>query len=242
VALRRGGARDTVAPAMILDELERLRLDWANLDEASRVTREVTQALASDKAALRELVHGIERRPALLARCEHHRLLDKLVVYDALDRGFRIRVHLSTDEHLDRPHDHRFSFSTRILTGRYRHVKHRLLGHIDEAKGASAQNDFEAVPSDARVVPWMITNQERGSFYTLHHAEIHTTVTTANTVSLFIRGPAEKDRSIITDRETGKLWWRYGEESESAERRRQKVISVEQYRALRDKLAALQVI
>jgi hypothetical protein len=177
-----------------------------------------------------------------LGKCERHRLLDKLVIYDALDRGFRIRLHLSTNDHLDRPHDHRFSFSSLILRGAYQHVRHKPIGKLDETIPGTIQEDRQAVLTDVKVEPYFTTIEEPGSYYTLHHTAIHTTITTDNTVSLFIRGPVEKERSFIMDRHTGKLWWRYGEVNESPERRRRKAMPLGHYNELKAKLRGLGVI
>lgn len=205
-------------------------IDWNDFEKASLTTKEAVRALAADKQGLRELVYSIETDPDLLSKCERHYLLDKFVLYDALDRGFRVRLHISTDNHLDRPHDHRFSFTTLILTGKYEHRWH----HVHQEVGDNIEL--------AGIQPVFITHEEPGACYTLHHTVVHTTYTTPNTVSLVIRGPAEKERSIITDRETGKMWWRYGEHAETPERRRDKRMSVEDYIRLREKVEALGVI
>lgn len=227
----------------MLDVLDRLSLDWADLEKASATTDALLHELAADKAALRGLVDRAAEEDDLFGQCECHRLLDKLVIYDGSDRGFRIRLHVSTNDHLDRPHDHRFSFSSLILAGAYKHVRHRMVGRIDDAVvDPAAQEDHQAAPSGTSVVPEFATVEEAGSFYTIHHSVIHTTVTTDNTVSLFIRGPAEKERSLITDRETGSLWWRYGASAEDVSRRAKKGMERSHYEMLRRKLSSLDVI
>ena len=227
----------------MLDVLDRLSIDWTDLEKATATTDALLHELAGDKATLRELLDRSVEEKDLFAQCECHRLLDKLVIYDGSDRGFRVRLHISTSDHLDRPHDHRFSFSSLILAGAYKHVRHRLIGTLDEDRiDDSVQNDHQAVPTGARVEPDFATVEEEGSFYTIHHSVIHTTITTDNTVSLFIRGPAEKDRSVITDRETGDVWWRLGAEKESPERRARKLMDRSHYEMLRRKLEGLDII
>ncbi|WP_433386935.1 hypothetical protein [Micromonospora sp. KLBMP9576] len=225
----------------MLDALNRMTVDWSDLPRARAQTRDVLLALAEDKSALRELLARAREEEDLFDKCEHHRLLDKLVVYDALDRGFRIRVHVSTEDHRDRPHDHRFSFTSLILRGRYRHVRHQLVGR-PEGIPEDAQDDFDAQDCDLRVQPRFVTNEIPGNCYTLHHSEIHTTFTTPNTVSLFLRGPAEKERSLITERETGRVWWRFGEEKEKAARRGSKRISKAYFDDLASRLQAMEVL
>ncbi|MEU6073686.1 hypothetical protein [Micromonospora sp. NPDC047074] len=225
----------------MLDALNRMTIDWSDLPKARQQTKEVLLALAEDKQALGELLARAREEEDLFDKCEHHKLLDKLVVYDALDRGFRIRVHVSTDDHRDRPHDHRFSFTSLIMRGGYRHVRHQLVGRAEDIPD-DVQNDWEARDTDVRVVPLFVTNEVEGNCYTLHHNEIHTTFTTPNTVSLFLRGPAEKERSIITERETGKVWWRFGEDKEKESRRASKRISKEYFDDLAQRLRALEVL
>ena len=226
----------------MLDVLDRLTLDWTDLDKVSATTDALLHELAGDKETLRTLVDRIADEPDLLAACERHRLLDKLVIYDGIDRGFRIRLHLATNDHLDRPHDHRFSFSSLILRGGYRHVRHRSSGKLDADLPLDIEEDHQAVPTGFKVEPYFSTEEKEGSFYTIHHSVIHTTVMEDDTVSLFIRGPAEKDRSLITDRATGDLWWRRGAQDETPERRKRKMMSHSDYDVLRQKLVGLDVI
>ncbi|MFF2773862.1 hypothetical protein ACFVU3_03060 [Streptomyces sp. NPDC058052] len=225
----------------MLDALDRLTVDWSDLQKARAQTKEILLALSEDKDALRELLERSREEEDLFDKCEHHRLLDKLVIYDALDRGFRIRVHVSTEDHRDRPHDHRFSFTSLIMRGGYRHVRHQLVGRPEDIPD-DVQDDFDARDSDLRVEPRFVTNEMRGNCYTLHHSEIHTTYTTPDTVSLFLRGPAEKERSLITERETGKVWWRFGEDKEKAERRTSKRISKAYFDELTQRLQGMEVL
>ena len=226
----------------MLGTLDRTVIDWTDLDKAREQSQELLKALAADKPALAELVARARETDDLFDKCEHHRLLDKLVVYDALERGLRIRVHLSTNDHKDRPHDHRFSFTSLILRGHYRHVRHQLHAGTGEQVSNLSQDDFDAEDAGLHVEPRFVTTESSGSCYTLHHSEIHTTFTSPLTVSLFLRGPAEKERSIITDRLTGKAWWRYGEDQEKESRRGTKRIDRNYFDELAGKLRHLEVI
>src|SRR5205807_3761213 len=104
------------------------------------------------------------------------------------------------------------------------------------------QDDSDAVLSNTKAVPRFITRQTAGSSYSLHHTEVHTTFTTPDSVSLFLRGPAEKDRSLITERETGRLWWRYGADQERPDRRVRKQMTSAEFEELVDRLRRLDVI
>ncbi len=229
--------------------LDDVSFDWTRFDEAGRRSRALLQALSDDRATLRALVLAVERDEALLAQCERHELLDYIVLCDAVERGFRLRVHLSTDAHHERPHDHRFSFSSRILCGHYEHTIYRVDRPLYEDPHERAKPwidkahpDPESELTFSDMAPLCTRIEAAGDTYTLHHATVHTTYTTPGTVSLFLRGPAEKARSLIFDRETGRVWWRFGQANEPAWRRTDKRMSREHYRAFVARLEALGVI
>lgn len=226
----------------MIDVLERLDVDWSDLATAHQATKPFLEELARDQATLRLLIERARESPHLMAMCERHRLLDKLVIFDGGPRGFRLRIHLSTQEHLDRPHDHRFSFTTCILAGGYRHVRHQLVGDLGNAVPPAVQDDFDAVPTDLKAVPRFVTHERAGHVYSLHHTEVHTIYTEPDTVSLFLRGPAEKERSLITERETGRLWWRYGADKEKADRRARKVMKPEEFDELTRRLVKMDIL
>jgi hypothetical protein len=226
---------------MISDVLDTLDVDWSDLPKAHETTSDLLKEIAADRDGLRQLVENVRDQPHLMAMCERHRLLDKLVVHDAAS-GVRLRIHISTREHRDRPHDHRFSFTSRILTGYYRHTRHELVGEIDSDIPWHVQDDIDARLIDATAVARFATRQTAGSTYSLHHTEVHTTFTTPDTVSLFLRGPSEKERSLITERETGKLWWRYGADKEKQDRRERVQMTPAEFDQLADRLYQLDII
>ncbi|WP_328485571.1 hypothetical protein [Streptomyces zaomyceticus] len=233
----------------MLDHLDRLTVDWTDFEAAGEITRDLVHKLADDKESLRKLVYDVEHRPELLAMCERHQLLDYIVLYDALDRGFRLRLHLSTEDHHDRPHDHRFSFSSRIVAGGYTHTWYHLDGELYERPDPEARQYLSRHHPDPRgashldrLTPHLTRWEGPGNCYTLHHSAIHTTFTTPDTVSLFLRGPVEKDRSVIMDPAEGTLWWRFGRQDEPEQRRREKSMGTEAYRRIRERLEELDVI
>lgn len=211
-----------------LDDID--RIDWNDFSMIRDVAQGILHRIAGDKPFLRDLVFNVGSDASLFGKCERHELLDKLVLYDDLARGMRLRLHISTPVHSERPHDHRFSFASLILRGAYRHVFFQ-----------SAGNDHvEASVNDT--TPMFISQENRGSFYLLHHSVLHTTYTTPDTVSLFLRGPATKEHSIIVHRDTGEIVWREGEAAETPERRQEVAMSVPEYRQIRDRLELLGLI
>lgn len=225
----------------MIETFDKLDLDWSNLPETHKDARGLLEELSKDKAALRTMINRTRETPELMEMCERHRLLDKIVIHSA-ETGARLRIHISTREHRDRPHDHRFSFTSRILAGGYRHTRHELVGDVEEDIPWHVQDDVDAKLSQTKAVPRFVTQQTDGSTYSLHHTQVHTTYTTPDTVSLFLRGPAEKERSLITERETGRLWWRYGADKEREDRRVRKVMRPEEFEELVARLERLNVI
>lgn len=225
-------------------------IDWNNFEQASELTKKVVKDLAADKVTLRKLVYAIEDNPDLLRQCERHQLLDRLVIYDGGDRNFKIRLNFTTNDHFDRPHDHRFSFTSLILRGCYRHIWYKYDDEIyDHTLDDQAKQWLDRYhPDDVSSInipemkPMFITEELQNACYTMHHNVIHATITTPDSLSLFLKGSGEKSRSIIADRATNKLWWRYGEADETDERRNQKLMPIEVYRELRGKLETWGII
>ena len=62
----------------------------------------------------------------------------------------------------------------------------------------------------ATLTPRLVRIEEPGDAYTLHHSMIHSVMAHGEAVTLIVRGPAVKDRFVVTDRATGKAWFQYG--------------------------------
>lgn len=206
----------------LLDDLP--PLDWSDLLGVSEISQKILRTLAADKSALRELVYAVETNPRLMAKCELHALDDKIVLYDDLDRGFRIRLRLATADQHERAHTHRFSFSTLILRGMYHQAWYETDAVLDENVDVSS------------IKPVCYRDERAGSAFTIHHNAIHATQADPDTISLIMRGPAAKDRAIITQKETGRVWFRYGEKDETPERREKIRMPLEKYLEWRNKL------
>lgn len=224
-------------------------IDWTDFNEASRITRDLLQELVEDKESLRLLVDNIEHDKTLLDNCERHELLERLDIYDARDRGFQIRFNFTTPTHSVRPHDHRYSFSTYILRGSYKHIWFDPGQEIyDHGRDDIANQYLEKTNPDdesgidfGEMKPLFVTTERRDAQYTIHHSCVHATITTPDSLSLIIKGPGEKNRSLIADRTNQTIWWRFGRTDESAERIARKKMPLDYYRGLRSKLAAWEI-
>ncbi|MFD7282157.1 hypothetical protein ACFV80_35305 [Streptomyces sp. NPDC059862] len=111
-------------------------------------------------------------------------LLNRLSPYLAPERGFEIRLNMQPrrDNQLV-PHDHCYTFATRILTGGYVHVVRRRT------------NGWEGPFASADLEPGIVTIERPGSAYTLGHAMVHQAVMEPGTITLFVRGPRRKKLS-----------------------------------------------
>ncbi|MGW6724741.1 hypothetical protein ACWF9G_02450 [Nocardia sp. NPDC055029] len=185
--------------------IEPLRsLDWNDVEAVESATRKSFELLAAQKYLLRRELTTLPDNPDLAALCEHYDILDKIVLHDDLETGIRLRLHIFGPGYYDRPHNHRWTYASRILRGEY---QHRLYGE--------AQLDTEIDVSSLRAVH---VRQERvGASYALHHSAVHAVVAEPGTVSLVLRGPAIKERFLVMDAKNGESWWQYGATKESLE-------------------------
>lgn len=178
-------------------------VDWTSADEIELASKSVLTRIMADTAVLEDALLAVPDRPELADLCEHYDILDKIVLYDEPELGIRVRMHVFLPGYFDRPHNHRWSYSSLILTGRYRHVLYGTDEGLDES-------------TDARNLrPLMVRDEREGALYTLHHSMVHAVTAEPFTASLVIRGPAVKDRFLVMDRVTGQSWWQYGAKQES---------------------------
>jgi hypothetical protein len=148
--------------------------------------------------------------------CEGYDFMHKLVLYDAADRGVRLRLHVYQTGFFDRPHNHRWSFASHILRGGY---VHRIFGRDDQFGEDTDPGDL--LPIHERL-------EQPGSTYALHHTSVHTVQAEADTISLLVRGPSAKQRFLILDATSGGFFWVYGAAQESPEQRANKRLTPDQ--------------
>ncbi|MFI9580475.1 hypothetical protein ACIHCQ_01165 [Streptomyces sp. NPDC052236] len=193
-------------------------LNWDDTPAVEAATSNVLATLADDGDLLRRLAHLVPQDEHLSRLSEHYDILDKLVLHDD-PAGWRLRLHVFLPGHFDRPHNHRWTYSSRILRGSYQHTLYGLDDILDEGMEVAA------------LQPYMVRTETAGDSYTLHHRMIHAAVAEPHTVTLIVRGPALKDGFLVSDRDTGKAWWQYGAAKESrneAEKKRMSQARVNQ--------------
>lgn len=204
-------------------------LDWSDTAQVEEVSRKLLAEVADDRLLLGQLVENVSTSERLSSLSEHYDILDKLVLHDD-DEGWRLRLHVFLPGHFDRPHNHRWTYSSRILLGSYEHTLYGLDDNLDDTVDVSSLR------------PYMIRREKAGDTYTLHHGMIHAAVARSYTVTLIVRGPAMKERFLVADRDTGESWWQYGAAKESAEAADKKRMTEDQIRSCQARLVELSVI
>lgn len=206
-------------------------LDWEDIENASFYTQKALRKLFSNRNIVHSLLESVLDNAQLISLCEHYDFFDKIVLYkDRLDR-FRIRLHVFLPEasHKDRPHYHRWLYSSVILHGRYQHLIYGTQDQINENINVRT------------LKPIIVREENVGSIYTLNHNVIHSVEAEPYTVSIIIRGPAVKDRFLVMDKRTNKKWWEYGRESETIEEIRRKAMPPGRIKRLINKIQELLV-
>jgi predicted metal-dependent enzyme (double-stranded beta helix superfamily) len=179
-------------------------LDWNDLPAVNSAATALLGQLAANRTILADLTAQMVENPHLAALCEHYDILDKLVLHDD-PSGWRLRLHVFLDGYFDRPHNHRWTYTSRILTGSYTHT---LYG---------TDHEFTDEVDVSALTPRLVRVEEPGDTYTLHHSMIHSVTAHGEAITLIVRGPAVKDRFVVTDRATGKAWWQYGAATETTD-------------------------
>jgi hypothetical protein len=219
----------------IVEYLDKQKINWDNYEISATHTRDLLSEISANLENIVRLIDNLNSLEGLQQKCETHQLLDYLVLYDNPGNGIRLRMHMSTSDHLQRPHDHRFDFSTKVLCGSYEHIWYFPIpdfyqqSDINTAKNYQDKNNpdphFELFGNEFK--PMFIRREVKDSCYSISNEIVHSVDMVKDTVSIIIRSPARKQRSFIYDWEMKKLWWRFGSENETKKRRQQKIMTAE---------------
>ncbi|GGM89426.1 hypothetical protein GCM10011609_27880 [Lentzea pudingi] len=181
-----------------------VQLDWADIDNVRRVTTKALDELTRP-AVVRELLNNVVEDQRLLDLSERRHWGDRVILFDDPGSGVRLRLH-RFEQATDLPHSHRWGFTTRVLAGRYRNW---LYGPEKWVNQSVEQN--HVLPSAA-----MVRDETPGVSYTIDDQMVHNVRMDANTFSLIVRGPSDKERALRVRRD-GSVYWQYGREKETAE-------------------------
>jgi hypothetical protein len=170
-------------------------IDWSDTGAILAGAEPLFVALTTD-GLLDELLARLPGTPGLPGLCERQEFVDKLVLADFPECGVRIRAHVYPDRYFDRPHNHRWPFATYILRGAYRH---RIYGTDD---------NFGEHTDPRTMLPIVERVERAGSSYALLHNGVHAVQAESDTISLLVRGPAQRDVALIQDADGGFFWVR----------------------------------
>ncbi|MFB7947443.1 hypothetical protein ACFC6L_21280 [Kitasatospora phosalacinea] len=205
-----------------LDEIP--ALPWDDLEVAHDVNLAILRRAAGPRV-LTALLDRVRRDPGLFAMAEHFDNIEQIVLYDALDRGFRLRLHLYPDQAFDRPHDHRWPLTNLIVHGRIGHELHQPQPPVGLRSGLEMST------------PTTVWEAAAEAAYTLDHRSIDNVVTGPDTVALLMRGPSRTDSFTMADRTTGRVWTRRGRAVETAEQIEAKRMTTDRFDSLLARLA-----
>ncbi|MEO1632323.1 MAG: hypothetical protein AAFU38_16245, partial [Bacteroidota bacterium] len=169
-----------------LNDLE--RLDWDNLAEVQGATRPILERLASDRAALRDLVEVSQLDDDGHSAWELTDHFARLILARSERLGVRLILLSMNPNDRDIIHNHRASFTTLILNSGYGHYVYR---GVVRSRGQS----FEAKD----LQPIIFRNEIAGSIYSIHLSYLHSTRPLPNHLSLIIRGPSSTSSRVIID-------------------------------------------
>jgi predicted metal-dependent enzyme (double-stranded beta helix superfamily) len=195
-------------------------IDWDDPRAAREIAGAIFDEVTSRDRMLLSLVESISLGAG--GAGESFPCLDKLVLWQSADREVRLRLHVFFPGYVDRPHNHRWSFVSRLLSGEYGHSIYGFEGGVLE--DASGGREPRAV-YNARL--------PSGAEYYLHHSIVHSLRTDAVTVSLVLRGPSTKDAYFTVEGSddpvdaSERVRWSSGAARESAADRESKAMSEE---------------
>jgi hypothetical protein len=205
-------------------------VDWSDIEAAADTTRAVARTLGDDRELLRALIDRVPNTPELREKCELHALDDKIVIWDDQEKGLRIRLRLANSNQYERVHNHRYSFTAYLLYGTYYHTLYSTDQPLDETADVT------------RFWPTMVREERTGDMITLHHEQLHTTLTSPETISLMIQSPAQKRRAFMIRKSDGEVWYRLGAADEDQQRRDEVRMPDERFEHWRARLVELGVL
>ncbi|MES2344516.1 MAG: hypothetical protein V4494_01060 [Chlamydiota bacterium] len=204
-----------------------------SLDEFEKQSKEILFRVSQDRVYLRQLVLQVATTPSLFALSAHYDAVDKIVLWNSEDHKMQLRLHIyaggdrslgSSQADIAQAHNHRWNFSSLILSGGYRHTIYRKDKELN------------------LLIPGMIRQESVGNCYTLHHSQYHSIEELPNTVSLLVRGSLEKESFQVINEKGGEMKWREGSSLNNPTEIAQKKMSYERYQMAVDQLINLEVI
>lgn len=207
-------------------------LNWDDTLQVSEVARDVLGLVAADRPAMMAALAQLTERPAMFTRCEVDDFFYRIVLAEDLDTGVSLRLHFLKSNQREQPHNHRAAFASLLLAGGYRHSLYQIpdefLNRADDEDGQPSIS----LPEIQGLRPAHTRYESTGSCYALHHSAFHTTIVTADHISLVARGPSARRRLVIVYKEERRAEWFYGSAEESTQQLQKKKMPIDDYRKL----------
>lgn len=202
--------------------------------EFSKVAQKLSCEALSE---LRKLILEVPNNEELFSYSARYEGVDKLVLWNSDDKKMQIRLHVysgspcTSNDHnqidIGKAHNHRWNFSTQILSGGYHHTLYRM--DLLEAEKYC-------------LTPIMMRHENVGSSYALHHSQFHSVIEEPNTVSLIVRGPMEKECFQVVTEERGEMRLQDAPTLQTFEEKRQKIMTLAGYEKILQQLFSLKII
>jgi hypothetical protein len=200
-------------------------IEWTDAGQAHPAISEMFDRILAEDELLATVVDRTIASRGSAGECESFPALDKLVLWQSADRSVRLRLHVFFPGYHDRPHNHRWSFASRILRGRYVHALYGL----EDGVWAAAER---GIMPTARYV-----SEERAGYgYFLDSSLVHSLHADTVTVTLLLRGPAVKDDYFSLEGAANSVRHGVGANQESAEDRLTKAMTEEGFSRVRTTL------
>ncbi len=185
-------------------------LDWNDVNEAEKLTRQLSDRLTGNSSQLNLAMEYVQESTDLFSKSESDGFFDRVVLYDDPKSGLSIRLHSIVPDCIEQPHNHRATFAAFQLKGGYRHTSFNLPTKLIDI--AESHEHKLKIPDEFtdQLEPVSVRWESAGDSYLLHHTAVHDTSSDGDQLSLVIRGPAEKDRLLFIHSDEQYAEWMYG--------------------------------
>ena len=181
------------------------KVDWnGNLRSLPQCDTLVRRLIGS--GMLRRLLNQVSGEPRLVRLCEQLQGLKKIVLIDDKCRDIRLRLHLFENYEFDVAHNHKWSFHSTILSGRYLQSLH-----------GEVRDDMSALDIQSMSVVTATEYRTLDSYF-LRHSMVHSLRAEPHTVTLVIRGPIMRAQSLWRDLKNSKAWVHKGDATDTLKR------------------------
>jgi hypothetical protein len=170
--------------------------DWTNIDQVRQVTSTALDEFTRP-GAIQELLDNFLYDSRLADLSSSRNWGDRFVLFDDPGSGVRIRLHRYHERVVDPPHSHRWTFTSRVLTGGYTHWLY----------GAESRM-VESLEAHGRIPSATLVREEIASHgYTIDSAVVHAIRVRQGTMSLIVHGPKINDATVqVFSGEAGLTW------------------------------------